>query len=116
MVLAHAMETAGTTVPVKVAEALHFIQDWQGITAAFTFNQQGDVLDSVSGFKVLTNGKFIYDMEINRKVTEQEKKLAEEDKEGYEEIVLREIREDVDTMDGDKVNMEGNVNNKSNGM
>lgn len=116
MVLAHAMETAGTTVPVKVAEALHFIQDWQGITAAFTFNQQGDVLDSVSGFKVLTKGKFIYDMEINRKVTEHEKKLAEEDKEGYEEIVLREIREDVDTMDGDKVHMEGNVNNKGDGM
>ena len=104
--LAHAMETSESTVPKKVAETLHFIQDWQGITATYTFNQKGDVLDSVSGFNILSKGEFAYDEELNKLVSEYEKKSAGKDKDGYETIVEREKREDVDTMDGNENNNE----------
>ncbi len=115
-IMAYAMETAGSTVPGKVAEALHFIQDWQGITATYTFDDKGDVLDSVSGFKVLSKGEFTYDEELNKLVSEYEKKVAEVHKDGYEAIVAREKRkrEDVDTTDGDDVNMDGNKNKNKN--
>ncbi|MBT6226633.1 MAG: hypothetical protein HOI47_08260, partial [Candidatus Scalindua sp.] len=85
---------------------LHFIQDWQGITATYTFNQKGDVLDSVSGFNILSKGEFAYDEELNKLVSEYEKKSAGKDKDGYETIVEREKREDVDTMDGNENNNE----------
>jgi len=109
-ILAYAMETAGSTVPDKVAETLHFIQNWQGITATYTFNEKGDVLDSVSGFKVLSKGEFTYDEELNKLVSEYEKKVAEQDKDGYEAIVEREKRKDVDTLEEDDKDMDGNDN------
>ncbi len=76
-ILAFAMETSGSSVPKKVAEALHFIQDWQGVTATFTFDGNGDVLDNVSGFKVLSKGEFTYNEELNKLVSEAEQKIAE---------------------------------------
>ncbi len=107
-VLAYAMETAGSTVPEKVAEALHFVQDWQGITATFTFNEKGDVVDSISGFKVLSKGEFTYDEELNKLVSEYEKEVAEKAKEGYEHIIEREITEGAGTMDEEDMNIDGN--------
>jgi branched-chain amino acid transport system substrate-binding protein len=102
-ILAYAMETSGSTVPRKIAEALHFIQDWQGVTATFTFDENGDVLNNMSGFKVLSKGEFTYNEELNKLVSEAEKEIAEKEKNGYEAIVEREKRKDVDTMDGDEV-------------
>jgi branched-chain amino acid transport system substrate-binding protein len=69
-ILAYAMETSGSTVPRKVAEALHFIQDWKGVTATFTFDGNGDVLNNISGFKVLSKAEFTYDVELNNLVIE----------------------------------------------
>jgi len=57
----------------------------------------------MSGFKVLSKGEFTYNEELNKLVSEAEKKIAEKEKNGYEAIVEREKRKDVDTMDGDEV-------------
>ena len=64
----------------------------------------------MSGFKVLSKGEFTYDEELNKLVSEYEKKVAEQDKDGYEAIVEREKRKDVDTLEEDDKDMDGNDN------
>ncbi len=113
-ILAYAMETSGSTVPRKVTEALHFIQDWKGVTATFTFDGNGDVLNNMSGFKVLSKGEFTYDEELNKLVNETEKRIAGKEKDGYETIVEREKRRDGDTTDGDDVDMDDYENENKN--
>ena len=45
MVLAYAIKRAGSTVPGKIADALHSIKNWMGVTENHTFNERGDVVD-----------------------------------------------------------------------
>ena len=72
MVLAYAMEVAGSTLPNKVAETLHFIQDWQGITGVYTFDEKGDILDKNSDILVVRNGEGVFDAELTRLIQETE--------------------------------------------
>ncbi len=44
--LAHAMETAGSTVPDKVSETLHETVNWQGVTGTISFDEKGDILNT----------------------------------------------------------------------
>ena len=72
MILAYAMEVAGSTLPNKVAETLHFIQDWQGITGVYTFDEKGDILDKNSDILVVRNGKWVFDAELARLIENPE--------------------------------------------
>lgn len=56
--LAHAMQEAGTTVPIKVADALRTTRGWMGITGVHTFDAQGDVVGKPIVLRVVRNGKF----------------------------------------------------------
>lgn len=57
-VLAYAMESAGSTVPRNVAQALHLVRDWQGVTGVHTFDETGDVVQKPIVLKALRNGTF----------------------------------------------------------
>jgi len=56
-VLAHAFETAGTTVPRRVAETLRSTRDWPGVTGPHTFTESGDVTKPII-VKVVREGRF----------------------------------------------------------
>lgn len=56
--LASAMEKAGTTVPIKVAQALRATRDWMGVTGKHTFNEQGDVVEKAVVLQVVREGRF----------------------------------------------------------
>jgi len=58
--LAHAMETAGTTVPEEVAGALRSIQNWPGVTGSHTFQESGDVVDKPIVLDIVRDGAFEY--------------------------------------------------------
>ncbi len=59
-VLAHAMKKAGTTVPHKVADALRSMKNWEGVTGAHTFDENGDVVGKTISIKMVKNGRFEY--------------------------------------------------------
>lgn len=59
-VLAYAMEKAGTIEPRKVAESLHMVSNWEGVTGVHTFDEKGDVVDRPIFIKIVKNGKFEY--------------------------------------------------------
>jgi branched-chain amino acid transport system substrate-binding protein len=59
-VLAHAMETAGSTVPREVAETLRSIKDWPGVTGLHAFQENGDVVDKPIVLNIVRNGVFEY--------------------------------------------------------
>ncbi|CAK0780449.1 branched-chain amino acid transport system substrate-binding protein [Gammaproteobacteria bacterium] len=56
--LAHAMRQANSSIPDKIAQALHGTQQWPGTTGEFTFDNKGDIPDKKIGMKVVRNGKF----------------------------------------------------------
>jgi branched-chain amino acid transport system substrate-binding protein len=58
--LAHAMETAGSTVPEEVADALRSIEGWPGVTGSHTFQASGDVVDKPIVLNIVRNGAFEY--------------------------------------------------------
>ncbi len=58
--LAYAMETAGSTVPVEVAEALRGVRDWPGVTGPHSFRENGDVVDKPIVLSIVRNGAFEY--------------------------------------------------------
>jgi branched-chain amino acid transport system substrate-binding protein len=60
MVLAYAIKRAGSTVPGKIADALHSIKNWKGVTENHTFNERGDVVDKAIVIKIVEKGKFRY--------------------------------------------------------
>lgn len=58
--IAYAMEKAGTTAPGKVAEALHSVKDWPGVTGLHTFDAKGDVVGKPIIKMVVRDGRFEY--------------------------------------------------------
>ena len=63
--LVHAFETAGTTEPRKVAEALRSTREWPGVTGPHTFTEAGDVAKPII-VKVVRNGNFDREEEQNQ--------------------------------------------------
>jgi branched-chain amino acid transport system substrate-binding protein len=59
-VLADAMQRAQSTVPDKVAGALHDTRDWKGVTGSFSFNPQGDLVEKPVQLMVVRDGRFEY--------------------------------------------------------
>ncbi len=58
--LAHAIETAGSTVPDEIAAALRNTQDWEGVTGPHTFDENGDAIGKPVVLKVMYNGQFVF--------------------------------------------------------
>jgi branched-chain amino acid transport system substrate-binding protein len=58
--LVHAMQQAHSSVPDEVATALHKVRDWPGVTGAFTFDNDGDVVGKQLVKLLVRNGRFEY--------------------------------------------------------
>ena len=56
--LAHAMEFAGSPAPERVAEALHGVRAWNGVTGSFTFDENGDLVGRQPVRLIVRNGEF----------------------------------------------------------
>lgn len=58
--LAHAITRAGSTAPAAVAQSLHGVRDWAGVTGGFTFTTSGDLVRRDPVMMVVRNGRFEY--------------------------------------------------------
>jgi branched-chain amino acid transport system substrate-binding protein len=56
--LEQAIRQANSSVPEKIAIALHNTQKWLGVTGEFSFDDKGDIPDKKIGFKVVHGGQF----------------------------------------------------------
>lgn len=56
--LAQAIRLANSSVPEKIADALHNTQKWPGASGEFTFDDKGDIPDKKIGLQVVRGGKF----------------------------------------------------------
>jgi len=59
-ILFYAIKKAGTPVPEKIAETLHNMKNFEGVTGKITFTKSGDVVGKKIFIKKVINGKFIY--------------------------------------------------------
>lgn len=58
--LAHAMDTAHSAVPAKVADALRAANGWNGVTGLHTFDAKGDLVGKSLAKVVVDGDKFVY--------------------------------------------------------
>jgi branched-chain amino acid transport system substrate-binding protein len=56
--LVHAMTSAQSIVPEKVAAALHSTKDWHGVTGRFTYNEKGDLVAKQMTKVMVRDGEF----------------------------------------------------------
>ncbi|KPA12087.1 Bacterial extracellular solute-binding protein, family 5 [Candidatus Magnetomorum sp. HK-1] len=56
--LAHAIDKNGSTVPIVMSSTLRFLENWNGVTGSYSFDQKGDITRKKIFFKELINGKF----------------------------------------------------------
>lgn len=56
--LAQAIRQANSSIPEKIAQALHNTKNWPGATGQFTFDDKGDIPDKKIGIKAVRDGKF----------------------------------------------------------
>lgn len=56
--LANAIRQANSSVPAKIAKALHSTKKWQGVAGEFNFDDKGDIPDKEVGMKQVRGGKF----------------------------------------------------------
>jgi branched-chain amino acid transport system substrate-binding protein len=59
-ILAAAMQKARSAVPHDVADALHALKDWPGVTGRFAFDEHGDLIARPIVLSVVHDGKFEY--------------------------------------------------------
>jgi branched-chain amino acid transport system substrate-binding protein len=58
--LAAAMRQAKSVAPTAVAEALHHLNDWRGVTGSIAFDSAGDLVEKPAVTMVVHNGRFEY--------------------------------------------------------
>lgn len=56
--LAQAIRRADSSVPEKIAAALHQTKKWPGAGGEFTFDEKGDIPDKKMGLKTVRDGRF----------------------------------------------------------
>ena len=56
--LGHAMELAGSPAPESVANALHGMNEWTGVTGSFAFDESGDLVGRRPIYVVVRDGGF----------------------------------------------------------
>jgi len=59
-ILAHAIESAGSSSPQKVADSLKKMRNWQGVTGNHSFDGYGNVTDKSLVRKIVRNGQLEY--------------------------------------------------------
>ncbi|MDM8523993.1 ABC transporter substrate-binding protein [Desulfococcaceae bacterium HSG8] len=59
-VLAAAIESSGTSVPLVAATTLRFFEDWRGVTGPYSFTREGDIAGKDVFFKKMSGGKFVF--------------------------------------------------------
>ena len=64
-VLFYAIKKAGTTNPRIVAETLHNIKNFQGVTGNISFTKRGDVIGKKLFMKIVKNGRFVFDRSMS---------------------------------------------------
>jgi branched-chain amino acid transport system substrate-binding protein len=57
--LAQAIRQANSSVPDKIALALHNTKKWPGASGEYTFDDKGDIPDKKIGLKIVRDGKFV---------------------------------------------------------
>lgn len=58
--LVEGMRRAGSTVPDEVAEALHRLEGWKGVTGTFAFDERGDIPAKPIVVSLVKDGQFGY--------------------------------------------------------
>jgi branched-chain amino acid transport system substrate-binding protein len=56
--LFHAMDTAGSSIPRKVAQALSQTRDWRGVTGFHSFGDMREVVDKKLDLSIVSDGSF----------------------------------------------------------
>lgn len=59
-VLANAIETNGSTVPIEISTTLRFLNDWQGVTGSYSFDRTGNIIGKAVRFKQVDSGDFVF--------------------------------------------------------
>lgn len=59
-ILAHGIRHAQSLDPNRIAEALHSIESWYGVTGPHRFNETGDVMDKPMVLKIVKNGRLAF--------------------------------------------------------
>ena len=59
-VLAHAITRAGAADPARIADALHAVRGWHGVTGPFTFDAAGNLVDMPVRKVVVRGGRFTF--------------------------------------------------------
>ncbi len=59
-VLSHAIDEAGSVVPIVVGATLRYLKDWEGVTGSYSFNTKGDIEGKSIYFKQVQDGKFAF--------------------------------------------------------
>lgn len=57
-VVAHAIETSDSTVPLVLSSTLRFMEHWEGVTGAYNFTRTGDIAGKKIFFKTARGGGF----------------------------------------------------------
>lgn len=58
MLIAHAIESANSSEPEKIADSLRNVKNWKGVTGSHTFNDRGDVTGKKLVVKKVIQGQF----------------------------------------------------------
>ncbi|MBF0103181.1 MAG: ABC transporter substrate-binding protein [Desulfobacterales bacterium] len=58
--IAHAIETSGSILPIVISSTLKFLENWEGVTGAYSFNTHGDIVGKTIFFKEVRQGKFVF--------------------------------------------------------
>jgi ABC-type branched-subunit amino acid transport system substrate-binding protein len=56
--LAFAIQKSGSTVPLVVSSTLRFMEQWQGVTGNYSFQENGELNEKTLYFKEVRNGHF----------------------------------------------------------
>ncbi|OQY59004.1 MAG: hypothetical protein B6245_08805 [Desulfobacteraceae bacterium 4572_88] len=57
-VLASAIEAGGSAVPIVISTTLRFMNKWEGVTSAYSFQRNGNITGKSVFFKVIREGSF----------------------------------------------------------
>ncbi|QTA93863.1 Leucine binding and solute-binding domains-containing protein [Desulfonema magnum] len=79
--LAFAIKSGDSTVPITLSTILRFLENWEGVTGSYSFTSDGNIIDKSVFFKMVDRGEFRF---LERDLRKQENPF-----EILEEVTLR---------------------------
>jgi len=67
MLLAHAIKRAQSTIPMKIANTLRYMQPCQGIAGIYQFTEEGDLVSKPFYFRSLDQGRYVFNQQSRDK-------------------------------------------------